>query len=184
MEALRTDVAIIGRALGACAATLAAARAGMSGHFHGGNPLGRGQVTNQAVSLDEHPWFEEFEAGARYRKLKRETRNVGYPGLRLRATSRRHAGRSGTGSLREVVMTFKRRFHGARAAHRTPAATGWSRAVQRLGGNWLLPDRSPPSGPRIWVLDLGCWPFQIPLGGMIRAGENLLPAEEPRRHAH
>jgi len=86
VEALRTHVVIIGRALGACAATLAAARLGCRDIFTEVTHWVGDQLTNQAVSLDEHPWFEECEAGARYRKLKRETRNVGYPGLRLRAT--------------------------------------------------------------------------------------------------
>lgn len=54
MDALRTDVAIIGGGLGACAAALAAARLGWrvipteETHWLGG------QLTNQAVPPDEH----------------------------------------------------------------------------------------------------------------------------------
>ena len=70
MEVLRTDVAIIGGGLGACAAALAAARLGRrvilteETHWLGG------QLTNQAVPPDEHPWIEEFGATASYRALR------------------------------------------------------------------------------------------------------------------
>src|ERR1044071_3644554 len=75
MEALRTDVAIIGGGLGACAAALAAARMGRrvilteETHWIGG------QLTNQAVPPDEHPWIEEFGAPASYQTLRRGTRD-------------------------------------------------------------------------------------------------------------
>lgn len=75
MEVLRTDVAIIGGGLGACAAALAAARSGRrvilteETHWLGG------QLTNQAVPPDEHPWIEEMGATASYRALRREIRN-------------------------------------------------------------------------------------------------------------
>ena len=71
MEVLRTDVAIIGGGLGACAAALAAARLGRrvilteETHWIGG------QLTNQAVPPDEHPWIESFGATASYRALAR-----------------------------------------------------------------------------------------------------------------
>jgi hypothetical protein len=70
MNVLRTDVAIIGGGLGACAAALAAARGGRrvilteETHWLGG------QLTNQAVPPDEHPWIEEFGATASYRALR------------------------------------------------------------------------------------------------------------------
>src|SRR6185295_5144045 len=70
MEVLRTDVAIIGGGLGACAAALAAARLGRrvvlteETHWIGG------QLTNQAVPPDEHPWIEEFGATRSYRGLR------------------------------------------------------------------------------------------------------------------
>ncbi|HEX5058653.1 MAG TPA: FAD-dependent oxidoreductase [Kofleriaceae bacterium] len=70
MEALRTDVAIIGGGLGACAAALAVARVGRrvilteETHWIGG------QLTNQAVPPDEHPWIEEMGATASYRTLR------------------------------------------------------------------------------------------------------------------
>ena len=75
MEALRTDIAIIGGGLGACAAALAAARLGYrvilteETHWIGG------QLTNQAVPPDEHPWIEEFGATASYRALRQGVRD-------------------------------------------------------------------------------------------------------------
>lgn len=75
MEVLRTDIAIIGGGLGACAAALAAASMGCrvilteETHWIGG------QLTNQAVPPDEHPWIEEFGATARYRALREGIRD-------------------------------------------------------------------------------------------------------------
>jgi hypothetical protein len=75
VEALRTDVAIIGGGLGACAAALASARLGYrvilteETHWLGG------QLTNQAVPPDEHPWIEEFGATASYRALREGIRS-------------------------------------------------------------------------------------------------------------
>lgn len=75
MEVLRTDVAIIGGGLGACAAALAAARLGRrvivteETHWIGG------QLTSEAVPPDEHPWIEEFGATASYRTLRRGIRD-------------------------------------------------------------------------------------------------------------
>jgi hypothetical protein len=75
VEVLRTDVAIIGGGLGACAAAIAAARLGRrvilteETHWLGG------QLTNQAVPPDEHPWIEEMGATASYRALRRAIRD-------------------------------------------------------------------------------------------------------------
>ena len=75
MEVLRTDVAIIGGGLGACAAALSAARLGRrvvlteETHWLGG------QLTNQAVPPDEHPWIEDFGATASYRALRQGIRD-------------------------------------------------------------------------------------------------------------
>lgn len=75
MEVLQTDVAIIGGGLGACAAALAAARLGCrvilteETHWIGG------QLTNQAVPPDEHPWIEEVGATASYRTLRNGIRD-------------------------------------------------------------------------------------------------------------
>lgn len=75
MEALRTDIAIIGGGLGGCAAALAAARLGFRVILTEETHWVGGQLTNQAVPPDEHPWIEEFGATESYGRLRREIRN-------------------------------------------------------------------------------------------------------------
>src|SRR5688500_16405225 len=75
MKVLRTDVAIMGGGLGACAAALGAARLGRRVILAEETHWVGGQLTNQAVPPDEHPWIEEFGATASYRTLRREIRN-------------------------------------------------------------------------------------------------------------
>ncbi len=88
MDVLRTDVAIIGGGLGACAAALAAARTGHrvilteETHWLGG------QLTNQAVPPDEHPWIEELGATASYRALRNGIREYYRRHLPLTAAAR------------------------------------------------------------------------------------------------
>jgi hypothetical protein len=88
VEALRTDIAIIGGGLGACAAALAAARLGYRVILTEETHWVGGQLTNQAVPPDEHPWIEEFGATASYRKLRREIRNYYRSHLPLTAEAR------------------------------------------------------------------------------------------------
>lgn len=75
MEALRTDIAIIGGGLGACAASLAAVKLGCRVILTEETSWLGGQLTNQAVPPDEHPWIEEFGATASYRALRRGIRD-------------------------------------------------------------------------------------------------------------
>jgi hypothetical protein len=75
VEVLRTDVAIIGGGLGACAAALAAARLGHRVILTEETHWVGGQLTNQAVPPDEHPWIEDFGATASYRALRQEIRS-------------------------------------------------------------------------------------------------------------
>jgi hypothetical protein len=75
MEALRTDVAVIGGGVGACAAALAAARLGRRVILTEETHWVGGQLTNQAVPPDEHPWIEEFGATASYHALRRGIRD-------------------------------------------------------------------------------------------------------------
>ncbi len=74
MEVLRTDVAIIGGGLGACAAALAAARLGGRVILTEETRWVGGQLTNQVVPPDEHPWIEEYGSTASYRALRRGIR--------------------------------------------------------------------------------------------------------------
>jgi FAD dependent oxidoreductase len=69
VEALPTDVAIIGGGLGACAAAIAAVRLGRQVILTEETSWLGGQLTSQAVPPDEHPWIEEFGATASYRAL-------------------------------------------------------------------------------------------------------------------
>ena len=51
------------------------------------------------------------------------------------------------------------------------------RAIRRFRGHRLLPDRPAPQVSGAAYIDIGCSPFQIPLGALIPARvENLLPA--------
>jgi hypothetical protein len=75
METLRTDIAIIGGGLGACAAALAAARLGRRVILTEETHCVGGQLTNQAVPPDEHPWIEKFGATASYRRFRHDVRN-------------------------------------------------------------------------------------------------------------
>jgi hypothetical protein len=90
MDVLRTDVAIIGGGLGACAAALAVAGLGCrvilteETHWIGG------QLTNQAVPPDEHPWIEEIGATARYRALREGIREYYRSNLPLTEAARAH----------------------------------------------------------------------------------------------
>ena len=91
MEALRTDVAIIGGGLGACAAALAAARLGCRVILTEETHWVGGQLTNQAVPPDEHPWIEEFGATATYRALREGIRTYYRAHLPLTAAARADA---------------------------------------------------------------------------------------------
>jgi hypothetical protein len=70
MNVIRTDIAIIGGGLGACAAALAAARWGHDVVLTEETHWIGGQLTNQAVPPDEHPWIEEMGATRMYRALR------------------------------------------------------------------------------------------------------------------
>jgi hypothetical protein len=70
MNVIRTDIAIIGGGLGACAAALAAARQGRDVVLTEETHWIGGQLTNQAVPPDEHPWIEEMGATRTYRALR------------------------------------------------------------------------------------------------------------------
>lgn len=70
METFQADIAIVGRGLGACAAALAAARLGCRVILTEETHWVGGQLNNQAVPPDEHPWIEEFGVTASYRALR------------------------------------------------------------------------------------------------------------------
>src|SRR5579884_1101879 len=63
----RADVVIIGGGVGGCAAALAAARAVCSVLLTEETDWIGGQLTQQAVPPDEHPWIESFSCTRSYR---------------------------------------------------------------------------------------------------------------------
>jgi len=72
---IRADVAIIGSGLGGCAAALAALRNGRTVVMTEPTDWIGGQLTQQAVPPDEHPWIEMFGGNASYFALRRRIRD-------------------------------------------------------------------------------------------------------------
>ena len=72
---IRADVAIVGGGLGGCAAALACLRHGESVVMTEPTDWIGGQLTQQAVPPDEHPWIEKFGANASYMALRRGIRD-------------------------------------------------------------------------------------------------------------
>lgn len=75
MTGIRADVAVIGGGLGGVAAALSALDAGRSVVLTEEYAWLGGQLTSQAVTLDEHTWIEEFGSTARYRALRNGIRD-------------------------------------------------------------------------------------------------------------
>jgi hypothetical protein len=71
---IKADVVIIGGGLGGCAAALAALRHGETVVLTEPTDWIGGQLTQQAVPPDEHPWIEKFGANASYMALRRGIR--------------------------------------------------------------------------------------------------------------
>jgi len=88
MDVVRTDVAIIGGGLGAVAAALAAARMGRRVVLTEETRWLGGQLTNQAVPPDEHPWIEDFGANRSYRALREGIRQYYRRNMPLTAQAR------------------------------------------------------------------------------------------------
>jgi glycine/D-amino acid oxidase-like deaminating enzyme len=66
----RADVVIVGGGVGGCAAALAAARSGCSVLMTEETDWIGGQLTQQAVPPDEHPWIESFGCTRSYRRFR------------------------------------------------------------------------------------------------------------------
>ena len=69
------DVVIVGGGLGGCAAALAALRNGRTVVMTELTDWVGGQLTQQAVPPDEHPWIEQFGGNASYFKLRQGIRD-------------------------------------------------------------------------------------------------------------
>jgi hypothetical protein len=88
----RTQVLVVGGGLGGVAAALAAAERGADVVLVEDTAWLGGQLTSQAVPLDEHPWIERFGCTARYRRVRDGIRSYyrdHYP-LTEAARARRH----------------------------------------------------------------------------------------------
>jgi hypothetical protein len=72
---IAADVVVIGGGLGGCAAALAALRAGQTVVMTEPTDWVGGQLTQQAVPPDEHPWIEKFGGNASYFALRRGIRD-------------------------------------------------------------------------------------------------------------
>ncbi|AMB40346.1 MULTISPECIES: FAD-dependent oxidoreductase [Paenarthrobacter] len=75
MTDVQTDVLIVGGGLGGVAAALAALKAGRHVVLTEQYPWLGGQLTSQAVPMDEHRWVEQFGVTASYRKLRNGIRD-------------------------------------------------------------------------------------------------------------
>lgn len=75
MTDLTADIVIIGGGLGGVAAAVAALRAGRSVIMTEQYAWLGGQLTSQAVTLDEHTWIEAFGSSASYRELRNGIRD-------------------------------------------------------------------------------------------------------------
>ncbi len=69
------DLVIVGGGLGGCAAALAALRHGQTVILTEPTDWIGGQLTQQAVPPDEHPWIEKFGGNASYFELRRGIRD-------------------------------------------------------------------------------------------------------------
>jgi hypothetical protein len=74
MRELLADIAIIGGGTGGCAAALAAARNGLRVAMTEETDWIGGQLTQQAVPPDEHPWIEQFGCTRSYREYRNRVR--------------------------------------------------------------------------------------------------------------
>ena len=71
---LSADILIVGGGVGGCAAALAAARSGKTVLMTEETDWIGGQLTQQAVPPDEHPWIERFGAGRSYQRFRERVR--------------------------------------------------------------------------------------------------------------
>src|SRR5579883_3155457 len=67
---MATQVLVVGAGMGGCAAALAALRRGHRVVLTEETDWVGGQMTNQAVPPDEHPWIEQFGCSQSYRALR------------------------------------------------------------------------------------------------------------------
>ena len=105
------EVAVIGGGVGGCAAALAVARGGCRVVMTEETDWIGGQLTQQAVPPDEHPWIEQFGCTRSYREFRdrvRDTYRRNYP---LTAEARRRRDLNpGNGSLNPAARASGERW--------------------------------------------------------------------------
>ena len=89
MNELSTDILIVGGGMGGVAAAIAALRAGRKVILTEQYAWLGGQLTSQAVPLDEHTWVEQFGVTASYRELRDGIRDYYRDHYPLTAAARR-----------------------------------------------------------------------------------------------
>jgi hypothetical protein len=85
---MEADIAIIGGSVGGCAAALAALRRGLRVILSEETAWIGGQLTNQAVPPDEHPWIEMFGCTRSYRNYRNAVREYYRTHYKLTAEAR------------------------------------------------------------------------------------------------
>lgn len=70
------DIIILGGSIGGCSAALAAAREGKQVILSEETSWIGGQLTNQGVPPDEHPWIEQFGCTQSYRTFRNKIRII------------------------------------------------------------------------------------------------------------
>lgn len=100
---IAADIAIVGGGLGGCAAALAALRSGRTVVMTEPTDWIGGQLTQQAVPPDEHPWIEQFGGNASYFALRRGIRDYyrGHYPLTAEARAARYLN-PGNGSVSRI----------------------------------------------------------------------------------
>lgn len=88
MAEINTDILIVGGSLGGVAAALSAARLGYQVVLTEETDWIGGQLTSQAVPMDEHPWIESFGCTQSYRSLREGLRDYYRRHYPLTATAR------------------------------------------------------------------------------------------------
>ena len=114
------DVVIAGGGTGGCAAALAAARNGLRVVLTEETDWIGGQLTQQAVPPDEHPWIEQFGAPRAYRAYRQAVRayyRQHYP-LTGRSYRDEHLNPGGCGE--KLTVLGKRRPGGRRPTRLRP----------------------------------------------------------------
>ena len=110
-DSIEADVIVVGGGVGGCAAALAAARNGLRVVMTEETNWIGGQLTQQAVPPDEHPWIEQFGCTRSYREFRNRVREYYRSWYPVRADLNRE------GSLNPGACAVSLLCHEPRVAH-------------------------------------------------------------------